>query len=346
MVYSDVITGPDGEPLPRRWEAWPGRHGFGGPSAAELFYELVQLYVEQGAHADHIHFKTLNSLFRRIHPGAPKPDAKDYDRLRRDLDILCGYRFACDNAFYNRERKGYVHLREWTLFTGWTGYTRHPLRPGSPYPYQEELPFGAVGVSPVLRTIARNRGLFCIGFDSGVFRSLKPLEQRLAVYLAKMFVSQSIHKRFVDELAAALPINVSHARNLRAVLKRAADGLIAAGVPILRKVAFEKAQDGRLLIVFHRAKRPRQNYGKPTHPAAALAPAVLQLVDDIVSFTDSSQSRPWFEHCVDTLGPEMARFYFAQLKEACSVQQVENRGALMTKIFRDAATHAKRPLDS
>jgi len=235
---------------------------------------------------------------------------------------------------------------KWTPFTGWTGYTRKPLRPGSAYPFQEELPFGAVGVSPVLRTIARNRGLFCIGFDSGLFRSLKPLEQRLAVYLAKMFISQTTHKRYVDELAAALPIHVSHARNVRAVLKRAAEGLIAAGVPIPKKFAFETAQDGRLLIVFHRAKRPKQDYTAATHPAVAPAPAVLQLVDDIVSFTGSHQSRPWFSHCGNTLGPESARFYFAQLKEACSGQRVENRGALMTKIFEDGAGRAKKPLHS
>ena len=73
---------------------------------------------------------------------------------------------------------------------------------------------------------------------------------------------------------------------------------------------------------------------------------MLHLVDDIVSFTGSPQSRPWFSRCVDTLGPESARFYFAQLREACSLQRVENPGALMTKIFEDAAKHAKKRLHS
>jgi hypothetical protein len=343
LVYTDVIA-PNDEPIQGRWEAWPGRFGIGRPSAAEVFYKLVQLYVEQGASDDHIAFKTLNALFRRIHPNAPNPDRKDYDRLRRDLDILCGYRFTCENAFYDRERKAYGHMREWALFTGWTGYTRTPARAGEPYPYQEELPFGAVGVSPVLRTIARNRGLFCIGFDSALFRTLKPLEQRLALYLAKMFVSQTTHKRVVEEFAAAMPVQAADPKIVRLTLKRAAQGLLDSGVPILRSFAFERAQDGRWLIVFHRGKRPRQDYGTPTHPAAALAPAVLHLVDDIVSFTESSQSRRWFTHCVNTLGPDSARFYFAQLKEACEVQRVRNRGALMTKIFDEAATHAGKRL--
>lgn len=345
LIYTDVIA-PNDEPITRRWEAWPGRLGIGGPSTAGVFYELVQLYVEQGAHADNIHFKTLNALFRRLHPDSTNPDRKDYERLRRDLDILCGYRFNCENAFFDRSKMAYGHMREWALFTGWTGYTRTPARGGEPYRYQEELPFGAIGVSAVLRAIARNRGLFCIGFDSAMFRKLRPLEQRLALYLAKMFVSQTVHRRVVDELAAAMPIHAAEPKIVRLTLKRAAQGLLDAGVPILGSFAFERAVDGRWLIVFRRGQRPRQSYGISTHPAAALAPGVLHLVDDIVSFTESPHSRPWFTHCVTTLGPESARFYFAQLKEACALHPVKSRGALLTKIFDDAANAGKRPLRS
>ena len=297
LIYVDTIQSPKGELVPRRWEAWPGRLGLGGPSAAELFYELVQIYAEQGAHEDHIHFKTLHALFRRLHPNAANPDRKDYDRLRRDLDILCGYRFVCENAFYDRERKAYVHMREWSLFTGWSGYTRTPAKAGY-YPYQEELPFGAIGVSPVLRTIAKNCGLFCIGFETKLFRHLKPLEQRLAVYLAKMFVSQTVHRRFVDELAAALPVHAAEAKILRLTLKRAAQGLLDQGVPILRSFAIERAGDSRWLIVFYRARRPRQDYSSSAYAGFNVTPAVALLVDQLVDFTASPQSRPWFTNCV------------------------------------------------
>jgi hypothetical protein len=37
-----------------------------------------------------------------------------------------------------------------------------------------------------------------------------------------------------------------------------------------------------------------------------------------------------------------ARFYFAQLKETCSLRPVKNRGALMTNIFEDTAALAKK----
>ena len=114
-------------------------------------------------------------------------------------------------------------------------------------------------------------------------------------------------------------------------------------MPILRSFAFEQAADGRCLVVFHRAQRPRQDYR--IGPAVSeLAPAIALLVDELVSFTSSPQSRPWFAHCVGTLGTESARYYFAQLKETCSMRPVQNRGALMTKIFEDAATLARKQL--
>lgn len=49
---------------------------------------------------------------------------------------------------------------------------------------------------------------------------------------------------------------------------------------------------------------------------------------------------------MSTLGTESARFYFAQLKETCALRPVKNRGALMTKIFEDAAARAKKELYS
>jgi hypothetical protein len=336
LVYKDTISAPDGTPVNRRWETHPStKWGFGGPSTAKVLYELLQLYVEQGSTADHIHFATLRALCQRIYPDR-HPSQDDRQRLGRDLDILCDYRFDCENAFYDRKKKAYATLRRWSLFTGWTGYTKAPRGQATD---QEELPFGAIGVAPTLRLIAQSRGFFCIGFESTLFRELAPLEQRLAVYLAKMFISQTTHKRFVDDLAAALPIHVDPARpdNTRRTLKRAADGLLENKVPILKSFNFEKSREGRWLIVFHRARRPTQNHPIPSYAGAELAPAVHVLLEDVIAFTRSPQSRPWFIHCLNTLGADIGHFCFAQLKEACGIHDVKDRGALLTKIFKDKA---------
>ena len=72
-----------------------------------------------------------------------------------------------------------------------------------------ELPFGFIEVSPVLQQIAKSRGFFSIGFRNELFYALKPMEKRLAVYLAKKFVSQKLHRRFAADLVRALPIETA-----------------------------------------------------------------------------------------------------------------------------------------
>src|SRR5207245_1562743 len=97
----------------------------------------------------------------------------------------------------------------------------------------EEMPFGFIEVSPVLQEVARTRGFFSLGFASKAFYRLKPLEQRLAIYLAKKFTSQKVHRRYVEDLARALPIEAARPRDVRAILRKAAGGLLEQGLPIV-----------------------------------------------------------------------------------------------------------------
>ena len=115
------------------------------------------------------------------------------------MDVLRGYDFHCKNAFWDGTRKAYVDMN-WRLF-GAVFY----FRP-SPDDAEQELPLGFIEVSPVLQQVAKTRGFFSLGFGRQLFYHLKPLEQRLAVYLAKKFVSQKLHRRFVDDLAHSLPV--------------------------------------------------------------------------------------------------------------------------------------------
>src|SRR5262249_12122548 len=153
LTYTDKIAGKDGRPVAREWKAYPGPFGFGGPSTPGPLYHLPQLYAEQGARGTHIPFRTLRSLL--LLPWARKPSARDYGRLRRDIDVLRGYDFHCKNAFWDRERQAYVDMN-WRLF-GSVFYFKE--RPGSG---QEQLPFGFLEVSPVLREVARTRGFFAL----------------------------------------------------------------------------------------------------------------------------------------------------------------------------------------
>src|SRR5690242_19167581 len=114
LVYTDTIKGNSNELVTRIWKVYPSRYGFGGASTMVLLYDILQLYVEQGARGRHIRFGTLRALFHR-RGTTRNPSQDDYTRLERDLEILRGLDFHCENAFWDTERQGYVSMR-WRLF--------------------------------------------------------------------------------------------------------------------------------------------------------------------------------------------------------------------------------------
>ncbi len=328
LDYTDTITGKDNQPVSRAWKLYAGAFGFGGPSAQALLFDLFQLYAEQGFRGTQIQFGTIRALFQRR--GNRNPSARDYARLRRDIDILRGYDFHCQNAFWDRQKQAYVDMR-WGLF-GAVFYFKE-----KPNDEQQQLPFGFIEVSPVLQQIARTRGFFALGFDSQFFHGLKPLEQRLAIYLAKKFISQELHRRFVDDLARALPIEARRPDNVRMILKQAAEGLRSKGLPVLESFQFEKSRDDRWLAVFRRKHAPKQDAPLPKYAAEQLTPAVEALVDRIIEATGNAEDRPWWTQCAKRLGQGPVDRALGQLKETCQLRKVRNPGAMLSKIFKDLA---------
>jgi hypothetical protein len=328
LLYTDSITGRDGQVVCREWKAYPGPFGFGGATTQVLLYDLIQLYVEQGCRGSQIQFGTLRSLLLRR--GERSPSARDYQRIRRDLDILRGYDFHCKNAFWDFEKRAYVDMK-WRLF-GTVFYFKE-----KPDGLQCELPFGFIEISSVFQQIAQSRGFFSIGFSTELFYTLKPLEQRLAVYLAKKFVSQKTHRRFVEDLAHALPIEASRPRDVRSLLAGTAEGLLAKEVPILKSYQVEKGRDGRWLATFDRKAVPSQDAIKPKQPAAALNPEIVFLVDRIVEQTGAPGDRLWWQQCAERLGCGPMERALGQLKEARAASAVRNPGGLLTKICKDLA---------
>lgn len=336
LTYADTIVARDGVSVAREWKVFPGAFGFGGQTTQRVLYELLQLYIEQGCRGTQIQFGTPRALLLRMWGEDRHPSTKDYTRLRRDLDILRGYDFHCRNAFWDRRRRTYVDMH-WRLF-GDVCY----FKPRAHSVDQEELPFGFIEASRVLQQIAHTRGFFCLGFNSRLFHSLKPLEQRLALYLSKKFMSQSLHRRYVSDLARALPVEASDPKDARKVIGRAAQGLLQKRIPTLKGFAFEKSpRTGEWLVVFRRNVKPRQTYRLPARGALSLDPEVGVLVHDIVQHVGARDDVLWWTKCAEALGPDRVHQGLSQLKEAAQCQQVRSRGALLTRIFKDLAARAK-----
>jgi hypothetical protein len=331
LVYRDTILGRDRQPVTREWKVFPGPLGFGGETTQSLLYDLLQLYIEQGCQGSQIQFGTLRSLFLRR--GARNPSRGDYERIRRDLDILRGYDIHCKNAFWDHKRQAYVDMK-WRLFGDTFFFKNEPTDDGG------DVRFGFIEVSSTFRQIARARGFFGLGFEHRFFHGLKPLQQRLAIYLAKKFVSQKLHRRFIEDLCRALPIEAERPDNQRALLRRAAEGLSEAGFTLLANFKMEKGKDGRWLAVFHRRQSPASGYRIARASAGELIPGVSALVDRIVEMTRDPSDRLWWMQCVRRLGPGPVDRALGQLKEAIQSGKVRSRGALLTKIFKDIAEEA------
>ena len=328
LRYEDAITGRDGRPVRRSWAVHPGASGFGGPSTQVLLFDLLQLYAEQGARGSQIQFGTLRSLLARR--GDRNPSKRDYDRLRRDFDVLRGYDIHCVNAFWDSARLAYADMN-WRLF-GSVFYFK--AGPGADAGGQ---PFGFIEVSSVFQAAAQSRGLYSLGFDRAFFYRLKPLEQRLAVYLAKQFTSQTLHRRFVRDLARVLPIEAGRDRDSRRILSGAAEGLLRAALPALGSFRLTPSANGEWLAEFRRGTAPADPYSVPRRPAEALGPALGDLVYRIVEAVGGEDDRVWWARCAERLGRGAVDRGLGLLKEARRNGAVKNPGGLLTKFFKDIA---------
>ena len=329
--YQDVITGRDGKPVERSWTVHPSPFGFGGQSTQVLLFDLLQLYVEQGSRGSQIQFGTLRSLFQRR--GDRNPSSRDYDRLRRDFDILRGYDIHCKNAFWDSAKQSYVSMN-WRLFESVFHFKTTPGSDGI------EQPFGFIEVGSVLRAVARTRGFFSLGFDRKRFYELKPLEQRLAIYLAKQFTSQTLHRRFVTDLAKVLPIEAQRDRDVRRILGEAADGLLTNGLPILASFELVKSAKGEWLAQFRRGTKTVDTYDIPRRAAESLSPVVAELVHRIAEAVGGDDDRVWWTRCVQILGRGAIDRGLGLLKEAKQTGAVKNPGGLLTKFLKDIAAEA------
>jgi hypothetical protein len=329
--YEDTITGRGGQPVSRSWTVHPGPFGFGGQSTQVLLFDLLQLYIEQGSRGSQIQFGTLRSLFLRR--GDRNPSKRDYDRIRRDFDILRGYDIHCQNAFWDSAKQSYISMN-WRLFESVFYFKSTPGLDGI------EQPFGFIEVSSVLRAVAKTRGFFSLGFDRAGFYQLKPLEQRLAIYLAKQFTSQSLHRRFVRDIAQVLPIEAERDRDVRRLLSAAAQGLLDKGLPILASFELVKSAKSEWLGEFRRGTKTTNTYNIPRQAAESMSPVVAELLHRISEAVGTDDDRVWWTRCVQILGRGAIDRGLGLLKEAKQTGTVKNPGGLLTKFLKDIAAEA------
>lgn len=346
IEYRDTITGKDGELVERVWKVYPdAKHGFGTSSTLSTLYELFQVWNELGFADKMITFGTLYSFAKR---KRIKPTNTAYSTLRRDLRCLAGLVVEAKNAFWDNQKRAYVDAY-FHLFDRVRFYKETPTG-------QMTLPLSYIEASDELfGSVVMNNLLVC-EFDGEFFHSLKPTEQRLALYLSKMLRNQDVHKRDLMKLAEQLPLTASLRKKIKQQLKQATQGLIEKSFQLLDGYEFEKNCDGDgENIVFFRKRNTRRgkkarhgNAGSRTaipkrtiRPAAAPAnPDYVQdcLTQDILVACGDEKSRNFYRKVARRIPKELVYQAIAEVKEVRNLGAIKkSRGALFTKLIKDKA---------
>ena len=290
LEYRDVIEGRDGMPVERIWKAFPSAaHGFGGPTTISTLFELFQIWKEDGFQERNIKFGSIYNLVQR--KFLKGPNKQIYAMIIRDLEALAHMTFDSVNSFWDNEKKAYVDIKGFKLFDYLALYKDRP--DGDPV-----LPFSYIRTSEILWDSANKQSFFPVGIDRKLFHSFKPMEQRLALYLEKVFRSQEVHRRKVKALAEQLPIQSKAYKHTKLTLKRTCEGLLEKGYDRLERFEFEKPARGKgENIAFHRSKKPKPEEDRPfpklpKHPD--LMAEAEYYADEILEVCKDPHSKPYY----------------------------------------------------
>jgi len=256
--YSDFIKGRNGEPIERIWtvqalsvlsgkeldkiEAQKEKKlsleerqlGFGGPQTLEVIYELFQLWKEQGFDENKIHIGTYYHLLKRLGWDTGK---SNYQLLKKTLNCIHGIHFQVDNALYLPPPYDRYETRKFYLFPSLHTYSKEDkeMNPDD-YLY--------LSVDEHFHAAIKAKTTFFIPFDRHYFKTLKPMEQKVALMLAKVFTPYKKNQRFewkrsIKKLSQQIPIITDEKFQIKRQLKRTCDGLIQKNFPFLSKYSFE-----------------------------------------------------------------------------------------------------------
>jgi hypothetical protein len=158
-----------------------------------------------------------------------------------------------------------------------------------------------------------------------------------------MLYAQTEHRRDVEALAHQFPIYAKRHKDIKKILTRACDDLIAKGFPHLTRYRFEKKQKGTgENIIFSRirvperaptsAPRQRSRLSADEHAANEL------LIQDLIDFSGHDPSRAFYARAVYALDSQTIYRAISETKDAYLQGQVKkSKAQLLNKILQRLA---------
>ena len=226
--YTDTIY-PEGVPTERHWKVtWAQEYGPPTQSASETFFELYQIWKEEGFRSEWIYFKSIYALLKRRGISKGK---RTYDQITKDLNCLASINIIAKNAFYDSSKKKYIdgafHLFEEVILEKDT-----PNRP-------DGKTSGYIRASRhLLNSVQINSFLF--GIPEKEYYKLPGLQQRLCQYLKKMFLvyPEGISRKIRD-LINQIPLHCEQRQAKHQILKAAEEIIAAKIIPSFIKVRMQ-----------------------------------------------------------------------------------------------------------
>jgi len=336
--YEDTIIGKDNKIVKREWKVFPDSElGFGTASTFETLFDLFQIWKEQNFEGQYIQFGTIYHLLKRKGQSTGR---QQYRQIIKDLNCLVGLRITAKNAFWDNKHKAYIDMT-FHLFDRVDIYKEKPTG-------QDVLPFSRIKASDVLYGSILKNSLLTADFDSDFFHSLTPMEQRLAIYLSKIFRSQAIHKRELMAFARQIPINAKQTKHIKERIKLAGNGLMKKGFKPLAGYEFKKAVDGKTeLIVFKRSGSAPQNkklINRVPNNNGKEDFEIDLLVEDILEVCEDEKSTGFYKKVARLLPQQDIYQAISEVKEVRDLGEIKkNKGAIFTSIIKKYAS--ERGLD-
>lgn len=299
IEYEDTINGKEGKLVKREWKVYPdSKLGFGTASTFETLFDLFQIWKEDNFESQFIQFGTIYNLLKRRGIGL---NHKAYERMRNDLSCLVGIKIEAKRAFWDNEAKSYV-TKIFHIFDEVDIYESR--KKGD----QAQFPFGRIKASDVIFGSVLTNSVLATDFDAKFYYKLTPIEQRLALYLTKIFRSQASNKRELMEFASQIPIHSKLPKHAKAEIKKACAGLMEKGFPLLASCDFEKGADRKSeYVIFRRQGSPPKPKIpiQPKDKQKRLLPATINpagegeyLIETIMEFCGDQKSLNFYKKVV------------------------------------------------
>jgi hypothetical protein len=332
IEYKDQITGKGGKMVDREWKVYPSAFGFGTESTFSTLFELFQIWKEDNFEHQTIRFSSVYNILKR---KGMDTGNQQYKQIIRDLECLVGITIKAKNAFWDNEVKAYVDM----AFHLFDRYELFKEKPNG----QATLPLAQIKASDVLYGSILKNSLLIAGFDSKFFHSLKPLEQRLAIYLSKIFRSQTMHKRDLMKFAEQVPIYAKQKKHIKLQIKRSCTGLMEKGFNLLESFEFEKGLNKQEFIVFKRNGALPKAFTPTSKKGNFFGNGMEQsgidfIVEDILAVCEDSKSIEFYKKIARTVPESTIYRALSEVKETRDLGEIKkSKGALFTNLIKKYA---------